>query len=225
MATRLIDAPPQGPGPAGWAGALASTMQLWPEEYIDGWDPGTSRLFLPTMAETPLGTFASIRITIRGTGIGATVTGPVVAARRIGGSALVPGVFLGLEGRAASAADYLERVARGQPVSFHERDPRYAVAWRLALSSERGRFWATTVNVSGEGCLVTWPGPALSVGEAIGVRIKALFAPTLRAAVCWSDGADAMARTAGLRLTVLGRAGRKWRSAVEKAADDGAQLV
>jgi hypothetical protein len=43
--------------------------------------------------------------------------------------------------------------------------------------------------------------------------------------VCWAGGTGAAAQTAGLRLSLTGRAGRKWRAAVEKAALDGAPLV
>jgi hypothetical protein len=204
---------------------VATALHLWPEEFREGWDRPASRLFLPALAAAALGTVATVRITIRGTGIAATVTGPVVAARRIGSSALVPGVFLSLEGRGFSAADYLERVSRGQPVDFNERDPRYAVSWRVALSDDRGRFWATTVNVSQEGCLVTWPGPVLSVGSALRLKTRSLFGPTLTASVCWAGGPGAHRNSAGLRLRIDGRAGRRWRSAVERAAQSGAPLV
>lgn len=225
MALSTIEYPAPGPFPARANETPATILNLWPEEYLEGWDPGASRLFLPALAETPLGTHAAIRITIRGTGIAATVTGPIVAARRIGSSALVPGVVLGVEGRGAAAAAYLERVARGQPVEWNERDPRYAVAWRLLITGDRGRFWATTINVSQEGCSVTWPGPTLKVGQEIRVRTGALFAPTLLASVCWAGEPEHATRSAGLRLVLGGRAGRRWRTAVEQAALSGAPLV
>ncbi len=220
-----IEYPAPGPFPAMANETPATILNLWPEEYLEGWDPRATRLFLPALAETPLGTHAAVRITIRGTGIAATVTGPIVAARRIGSSALVPGVVLGVEGRGAAAAAYLERVARGQPVDWNERDPRYAVAWRLLITGDRGRFWATTIDVSREGCSLTWPGPTLSVGEEIRIRTRALLAPNLTASVCWAGEPERAARSAGLRLLVDGRAGRRWRSAVEHAALSGAPLV
>ena len=225
MALSAIEYPAPGPFPARANETPATILNLWPEEYLEGWDPRVFRLFLPVLAETPLGTHAAVRITIRGTGIAATVTGPIVAARRIGSSALVPGVVLGVEGRGAAAAAYLERVARGQPVDWNEREPRYAVAWRLLITGNRGRFWATTIDVSQEGCSVTWPGPTLSVGQEIRVRTGALFAPALAASVCWAGEPERAARTAGLRLLLGGRAGRRWRSAVEQAALSGAPLV
>ena len=220
-----LDYPGPGPFPARDNETPAAVLNMWPEEYLDGWDAPGSRLFLPALAETPLGTHAVVRITIRGTGIAATVTGPIVAVRRIGGSALVPGVFLGLDGRGAAAAAYLDRVARGQPVDWTERDPRYAVAWRLVITGGRGRFRATTVNVSQVGCSVTWPGPALAVGDGVLLGTSALFGPTMMASVCWAGEPAGAARSAGLRLVPRGRAGRKWRSAVEHAALGGAPLV
>lgn len=213
------------PGLGGGGETVALALQLWPEEFVEGWEPIPSRLFLPALAGSPLGTTAAVRVTIRGTGIAATVTGPVIAARRIGSQTLAPGVFLGLRGRGAAAAAYLEKVARGQPVDFSERDPRYAARWRVALSGSRGRFSATTLNVSEEGCQVTWPGPAVAVGEAIRIRLRTLFGPTLVGSVCWANGPGPQSHTAGLRLRLIGRAGRRWRSAVERAANGGAPLV
>lgn len=225
MVVSALEYPEPGILPARANETPATILNLWPEEYLEGWDAPSSRLFLPALAETPLGTHAVVRIAIRGTGIAATVNGPIVAARRIGGSALVPGVFLGLEGRGAAAAAYLERVAKGQPVDWNERDPRYAVAWRLVITGGRGRFWATTVNVSQDGCSVTWPGPTLAVGDEIRVGTSALFGPSMLASVCWAGDPQRAARSAGLRLLLKGRAGRKWRSAVEHAALGGAPLV
>jgi hypothetical protein len=204
---------------------LTLAIQLWPEEFVRAWDPVGSQLFLVELANVPLGTTVSVRITIRTTGISATVTGPIIGARRVGGTALVPGAFIALRGRAAAAAAYLDRVANSRPVDFSERDPRYAVAWRVALTSAKGRFRATTVNVSEQGCQVTWPGPTVSVGEAIRIRLQTILGPTLHASVCWSEGPGAHANLAGLHLTLSGRAARRWRSAVERAARSGAPLV
>jgi len=213
----------RGKGPED-EGTLATSLNLWPEEYLEGWEPERSRLFLPALAGTELGTHTAVRISIRGTGIAATVDGPVVGARRIGSSALVPGVFLALAGRGASAASYLERVARGQPVDFNERDPRYSVSWRVGLRHGKWRLQARTLNVSHEGCSVTWPGPPPTVGDPIHIWIRALLGPTLAAEVCWAGTAPG-GGTAGLRLKILGRSGRKWRSAVDRAAEAGAPVV
>lgn len=201
-----------------------SALQLWPEEYLSGWDPAASRLFLPSLAGEPLGAQVLLRITIRGTGIGATVSGPVIAVRRVQGASLTPGGYLSLRGRAAGAAHYLERVSRGLPVDFNERDPRFAVSWRVTLGGEWGDFPATTQNVSVEGCSLAWRGPAVEVGRRVLVRRHGFLAPRLPARVRWS-AVNGPVASAGLQLEVAGRASQRWRTALDREIRQGAPQV
>ncbi len=121
---------------------VPTALELEPEEYLSGWDPQTARLFLPALARARLGARVTIRITIRRTGIGATVSGPVIAVRHAPGPGLPAGGHLALAGRTAGPANYLARVASGLPVDFNERDPRFAVAWGLTLSGAAGNVRA-----------------------------------------------------------------------------------
>jgi len=203
---------------------LPSALQFWPEEYLAGWEPADSRLFLPSLASVPLGTQVLLRITIRGTGIGATVSGPIIAVRRAQGASLIPGAYLSLRGRAAGAGRYLERVARGLPVDFNERDPRFAVSWSVTLAGEWGRYPATTENVSSEGCSLRWQGPAVEVGRKVLVKRPGLFAPRLPARVCWSAITGGVS-SAGLRLEAAGRGVERWRSALDREVKRGAPPV
>lgn len=203
---------------------LPSGLQLWPEEFLSGWEPEASRLFLPALSALELGTQVMLRISIRGTGIGATVSGPVIAVRRAQGASLTPGAYLSLRGRAAGAGRYLERVARGLPVEFNERDPRFAVSWDVTLAGEWGRYPATTENVSSEGCALTWRGPAVEVGLRVMVERPGFLAPRVLARVCWSSISGPVS-SAGLRLEPAGRAGRRWQSALVREVKRGARRV
>ena len=205
---------------------LATAVEPTPRQYLDGWDPQASRLFVPALADSRAGALAAVRITIRDTGIAATVMGTVVAVRRAGSPALAPGVFLALQGDGAAAASYLARVARGRPVDFNEREPRYAFECRLTITHPTaGRFQSPTVNVSESGCCLRWNGPPPTVGETLRVRSgPAVLGPSLDATVAWVGGPGALAYTAGLRLHPAGRAGRMWRSLVEEAARSGAPV-
>jgi hypothetical protein len=149
------------------------------------------------------------------------VAGPVVGVRHVASASLPPGAYLGLPGRAAGAAHYLVRVAKGLPVDFNERDPRYAVAWGLTLEGGPERFPALTENVSSEGCALSWRGEALPVGCRVAVRRRRLLAAVLEAQVCWS-AADGGIASAGLHLEAAGRAVRGWRSALAREAAQGA---
>lgn len=223
MTVRVPDDAEGPPVPPG--GLVAAALDLWPEEFQVGWDPSSSRLFLPALENSRAGTRAAVRITIRGTGIGATVSGPIVATRRVGTPALPLGVFLGLDARGCAAARYLERVARGLPVDFNERDPRYAAAWRIWLRGEKVSAWATTSDVSQGGCSVQVLGARLSAGDSIEVRrpsFLGLLGPALPATICWASDDGWPTTRAGLSLGGLGRAARTWQTAVEQAARAGA---
>lgn len=202
---------------------LVATVEPAASEFLDGWDPEASRLFVPALADSRAGALAAVRIAIRGTGIAATVMGTVVAVRRAGSRTLAPGVFLTLQGAGASAAVYLAHVARGRPVDFNEREPRYAFERRITITrGAAGRFESTTVNVSESGCGVRWVGPAPAVGETLRLRAgPALLGPALDATVCWV-GRPGAPDSAGLRLHPAGRGARMWRSLVEEAARSGA---
>lgn len=202
---------------------LVAAVEPAAREFLDGWDAGASTLFVPALADSRAGAQAAVRVTIRGTGIAATVTGTVVAVRRAGSRALAPGVVLALDGAGPWAARYLAEVARGRPVDFNEREPRYAFEWPLTITREAsGRFESTTVNVSESGCCVRWSGPAPAVGETVRLRSgPSLLGATLEATVCWVGGPGAP-DSAGLRLRTAGRGGKAWRSLVEEAARSGA---
>lgn len=205
---------------------LVATVEPEPEDYLAGWDAEASRLFLPALVEARAGVKAAVRVTIGGTGIAATVTGTVVGVRRAGSRALAPGVFVALDSGGVAAAGYLARVARGRPVDFNEREPRYLLERPLAVAHPTaGRFESTTVNVSESGCCVRWSGPPPAAGEAVRIRPgPALLGSALDATVCWVGGPGALADAAGLRLQPAGLAGRLWRALVEKAARSGAPV-
>jgi hypothetical protein len=203
---------------------MPTALELEPEEYLSGWDPQTARLFLPVLASARLNARVAIRITIRRTGIGATVSGPVVAVRHAPGPGLPAGGQLALAGRSAGPANYLAQVARGLPVDFNERDPRFAVAWGLTLGGAAGNVQAQTVNVSEEGCAVSWRGAPVRPGTRVLVRRGRLLATTLPAVVCWSTAAEGLA-SAGLHLEPGPRAGQAWRAALDREVRRGAQRV
>jgi hypothetical protein len=201
-----------------------AALEVGPEEFLSGWEPSTSRLFLAGLVRAPLGARVAVRVTIRGTGIGATVVGPVIAVRHVAGAALPSGSYLEFPGRTAGAAHYLARVARGLPVEFNERDPRYAVSWGVTLEGDPGQFPALTENVSSEGCSLSWRGLALAVGCRVTIRRRRLLAPALPAQVCWT-ATDGELAAAGLHLEVAGRAVQSWRSALAREVRLGAGML
>ena len=202
------------------------SVNLEPAQYLAGWRPETGNLFLPALSESRVGDEVAVRVGIYGQTIRATIFGKVSLVRRVGRPALPPGVELSLDRRSLAAAGFLAIAARGEPVSFRERAPRFALERRLQIQHAGAAFETTTLNVSDGGCSVRWPGQLPLVGDLAAVRLgTGLFAPTARAVVCWNQPGGSAERSAGLRIVSDGRAGRAWRTLVGDAQKAGARVA
>ena len=195
-------------------------------QFLGGWRPETGVLFLPALSESRVGEVVAVRVGIYGQAIRATLFGKVALVRRVGRPALPPGVELSLDKASLPAAGFLAAAARGEPVSFRERSPRYAVERRLSVGHGKEQLETTTLNVSEGGCALRWAGPLPLVGDMVTFRMGAgLFAPTARAVVCWNQPGGAVERSVGLRVIGEGRAGKAWRALVVEAIQSGARTT
>jgi hypothetical protein len=136
-------------------------------------------------------------------------------------------VELKLDKGSVPAAAFLAMSARGEPVSFKDRNPRYAAERPLRVEQRSATYDVITLNVSAGGCAVRWPNQLPSVGEMVSVRIGSGFlAPSVRAVVCWTQpGAGGVERSVGLRFIIEGRASRIWHGLVEDIARSGARTA
>jgi Tfp pilus assembly protein PilZ len=202
------------------------SVNVEPAQYLAGWRPEAGSLFLPALSESRVGEPVAVRVGIYGQPIRATVFGKVSLVRRVGRPALPPGVELVLDRASVPAAGFLAAAARGEPVSFQERAPRYATARRLAATHGGSPAEVTTLNLSEGGCAVRWEGQLPLVGDVVELRLgDGFFAPVARAVVCWNQPGGAMERSAGLRVVSDGRAGRAWRALVGEVARSGARAA
>jgi len=202
----------------------SEAVHIEAERYLDGWRPETGTLFLPALTDARVGDEAIVRVGIVGQTIRATLFGKVALVRRVGRPALPPGVELRLDKGSVPAAAFLAMSARGEPVSFRDRVPRYAVERPLRIEHRQVAMDVVTLNVSEGGLAVRWVNQLPAVGEMVSIRIGSGFlAPTARAVVCWTQpGAGGVERSIGLRLIIEGRAARIWRSLVTENARSGA---
>jgi Tfp pilus assembly protein PilZ len=192
--------------------------------YLAGYRPEARTIFLPALSESRVGHDVAVRVGILGQPIRATLFGRISLVRRVGRPALPPGVELQLDAPSVAAAGFLAMAARGEPVSFKDRLPRYSHGIALAVEHGGAIVDATTLNVSEGGCAVRWPGQLPLVGDVVAVRLgRGLFAPTARAIVCWNQPGGPVERSVGLRVVLEGRGGRAWRALVEKVAASGAR--
>jgi len=195
-------------------------------QYLAGYRPEAGNLFLPTLSESRVGERVAVRVGIHGQTIRATLFGKISHVRRIGRPALPPGVELHLDRHSVAAAGFLAMAARGEPVTFKERLPRWSHEAKLAVEHAGTAVEAVTINVSEGGCAVRWTGPLPLVGDLVAIRLgDGMFAPTARAIVCWNQPGGAVDRSVGLRLVSGGRGARAWRSLVTKVSKSGARAA
>lgn len=194
------------------------SVNLEPGQYLAGWRPEAGSLFVPAVSGARVGDHVAVRVGIYGQAIRATIHGKVAAVRRVGRPALPPGVELSLDRASLPAARFLAMAARGEPVSFLERPPRFDATLAITTVHGGARVPTTTLNVSDGGCALRWPGPLPQVGEMVALRVgRGLLAPVARGVVCWSQPGGAVERSVGLRIVSEGRAGRAWRARVADA--------
>ena len=199
---------------------------LQPAQFISGWRGETGSLFLPALSDARVGDAVAARVGIHGQTIRATVFGKVSAVRRVGRPALPPGVELALDRGSLPAAGFLAMAARGDPLSFRERAPRFAAERTLIVKHATGIVSTTTINLSEGGCSVRWPGQLPLVGDLVGMKVGGgIFAPVARAVVCWNQPGGPVERSVGLRIISEGRGARAWRALVAELAKGGARAA
>ncbi|WP_242345672.1 PilZ domain-containing protein [Anaeromyxobacter terrae] len=202
------------------------SVSLEPAQFLAGFRPESGSLFVAALSESRVGDEVALRVGIYGQTIRATIFGKVSLVRRVGRPALPPGVEVQLDRGSLAAAGFLAAAARGEPVSFRERAPRYVVARRMIVEHGGNLFETATVNVAEGGCAMRWPGALPLVGGEVLLKLRSgLFPPTARAIVCWNQAGGAGDRTVGLRVVLQGRAGRAWRALVADVARSGARAA
>lgn len=202
------------------------TVNLDAAQYLAGWRPEAHSLFLPTLSESRVGEEVAVRIGIYGQTIRATIFGKISLVRRVGRPTLPPGVEVNVERHSIAAASFLATAARGEPVTFKEREPRFAHEQRLSVVHNGVKVDAVTLNVSEGGCAVRWSGQLPLVGDVVAVRVGGgVFPPTARAVVCWNQPGVTTDRSVGLRIAPGGRGARAWRSLVAKVMRSGARAA
>lgn len=202
------------------------SVNLDPPQYLAGWRPETGVIFLPALSESRVGDEVAVRVGIYGQPIRATLFGKVALVRRVGRPALPPGVELNLDRGSLPAAGFLAMAARGEPLNFRERSPRFTAERPLVVGAGEALVETTTLNLSEGGCAVRWVGPLPLVGDVLTVRLGGgLFAPSANAVVCWNQPGGAAERSIGLRVIGAGRAAKAWRAIIADVARSGARAA
>ena len=199
------------------------SVVIEPAQYLASFREKTGTVFLPVLSETRVGEEVAVRVGILGHAIRATLSGRVALVRRMGRPSLPPGIDLQLERNSLAAAYFLAAAARGVPVPFQERAPRWVHEQPLVMERGGARVEVTTLNVSEGGCAVRWSGQLPLVGDTLAIRLKeGLFPHVLRAVVCWNLPGSDRDRSVGLKVLAEGRGARTWLTLVGAVSRNGA---
>jgi len=166
------------------AGLARVDVALRPDELVAAWRADSGLLMLSAPQALRLRQRVVSRITIVGPGVVGTITGRVMSSS---GSGDVHRVEVAPDETRRLALQKLLAIARGEPVDYRDREPRFLASLPAVVQGPGGSSYRTTVSVSAKGCGLAWSGPVPAVGEPLHVRLGAgIRAATFRSVVCWT---------------------------------------
>lgn len=202
------------------AGFVRVDVTLRPDELVAAWRPDSGRLLLSVPQAIRLQQRVVSRITLVGLGVAGTVTGRALSSSRSGD---VHRVELAPDDTRRAALLKLLAIARGEPVDYRNREPRFLASLPAVVQGPGGDSYRTTFSVSAKGCGLAWSGPVPAVGEPLHVRLGAgSRAATFRGVVCWTGLAGRLP-TVGVRFEEGPRG--VWASMLQDVEGSGAPVA
>jgi hypothetical protein len=196
---------------------VAIEVPLRPEELIAAWRPDAARLVLPVAKPLRLQQRLAVRITLVGLDVAGTITGRVAATTTEGD---VRRTELAPDEARVRAVEKLVAVARGEPVGYEPRAPRFLATIPAVVRGPGSATYMTTFSVSANGCGLAWTGAIPAVGTPLELRLGTGHgAVTFRGSVCWTSRTDHTA-TVGVRFA--GGASHAWAAVVAEVRRSGA---
>jgi len=187
-------------------------------EWIGAWKPEAGRLKVKTPSAPRLNDRVAVRVQLANPSVRATVVGTVVSSHR---QDAYHNVELAVEADSLDAAGMLLAAARGEPVTFRERPPRYLVRLPVLTSMGGASVYLTTSSVSSNGCSLRWPGVVLPrLGETVNLRFSGSRSIDMRGVVRWKKPARSMV---GLRFVDANA--DAWRAFLEEVRKSGAPTI
>ncbi|HEY6104525.1 MAG TPA: PilZ domain-containing protein [Anaeromyxobacteraceae bacterium] len=194
---------------------FAFDVRLEPSEYLAAWKPDAKRLTVKTPSAPRLREKVAVRIQLTTPSVRATVVGTVVSLSRQDARHCVE---LTVEAESLDAVRMLLAAAKGEPVTFRERPPRYLAKLPVLTSRGGTSIYLTSVSVSTGGCSLRWPGSMPTLGEAVNLRFRGSRSVDMRGVVCWRKPAN---KTVGLRFVERPAAGDAWQALLQEVNKSG----
>jgi hypothetical protein len=185
-------------------------------EWIAAWKP-EGRLHVKIPSAPRLHDKLAVRVQLTNPSVRATVVGTVVSSHRQDAHHKVE---LTVEADSLEAAGMLLAAAKGEPVTFRERSPRYLVRLPVVASMGGAKTYLTTSSVSANGCSLRWPGSLPSSGEIVNLRFSGSRSVDMRGVVRWTKPARS---TVGLRFVDASAGG--WKAFLEGVRRSGAPPI
>jgi PilZ domain-containing protein len=195
---------------------VALDVRLEPAQWLVAWKPDARRVVLEAPAATRLKDRVAVRVRLTHPAVSATLIGTVVSTER---QARNSRVEVAVEADSLDAAHMLLAAAKGEPMTFQERQPRYLVSLPVLITIGGPSFYGSTVSVSQSGCALRWTGSAPRMGEAVALSFRVSRSIDMRAVVRWRKPATA---TVGLRFAEPVRGAEAWRLLLEGLKKSGA---
>lgn len=191
-------------------------VRLRPSDWLASAQAEGRRLLVSAPAGTRAGQPVALQVELAGHAARATVFG---TASKVRPSPEGAHLEIATAPESLSAVGLLSAAARGQPVPFRERAPR----WRASLPAiVDGAVFMVATSVSETGCALRWSGTPPREGQAVRLRLGAgPSAVDLLGVVRWVR-TSGQGTSAGLRLSAPGGQGRAWQALVGQVARSGA---
>jgi hypothetical protein len=206
--------------PTSQPGMSLVDLSLRPDELIAAWRPDSRRLLLPAREPLRLQQRVAARISLAGRGVAATITGRVLSC---GPHGTLHRIELALDEARIRATERLLAIARGEPIQYQLRVPRFLATLPAVVYGPAGPTYMNTFSVSEKGCGLAWSGPVPPVGVPMDVRLGAgNRAAIFRSVICWTAQTG---RTATVGMRFLQGAGNAWATMIGEVKRSGAPLA
>ncbi len=199
---------------------LHVAIEIQSDEWLAAWRPATNRLLVKALDAPRLNERMALRVKFRDQFTGATVMGTAVSVEHQHPPYRIE---MAPDAEGMKAVQLLCAVARGEPVRFVLREPRYVVKLPVFVEWNGERMLTNIISISANGCALRWPGSVPALGQRLQLCIgSGSRAYDVRGVVRWLDpGGGKM----GLRIFGVNGARQAWDSLLGEAARTGATVI
>ncbi len=195
---------------------VALDVRFESAEWLGAWKPDAKRVVLKAPPATRMKDRVAVKVQLANPSVRATLIGTVVSLQK---QERHNRVEVAVENDSLDAARMLLAAAKGETMTFKERQARYLVKLPVLATTGGPVSYASTVSISMNGCSLKWSGTLPTVGESVALSFRGSRSVEMRAVVRWRKPANS---TVGLRFVERARGADAWQGLVEEVKKSGA---